>query len=1013
MKVSNLQPFELVYAIVEHAHLGWLIEPHVVQINSLGNRTLLHQKVHVSTLDYFQKGIDDLDRKLISILDLLDQEQIVKLFYTKESLRPAAFFKKVFTEELFKKSLRPYIEKKLAEVIPQLINKKVFLAGKDGNIASKRIEVAQERCTVLFHFRREEQSIRYFPTIKFKGERIDFMMKGGIMLCTQPAWMCVGERIYSFEKNVDGNKLLPFLNKRFIEIPKSSEALYFKKFVVPLVEKFDVYAIGFEIQTISEKAVPVLQPDTGWENDLRLNLYFKYGKQSFPYHSNKKVSVILEQEGENYIFKRLRRAKEWELSQAEFLNQLGLSNTLGSQFQVISEFSNTNATLSWLIKNKKLLIEKGFIIDQNVSGFNYSLDMPEISVNVKEYQDWFDVFAVVKFGKFEIKLSYLKKYILAGKREFELPDGKIAVIPEEWFSKYSSLFELGEEEDEKIRINRFHWGILDELDLEPDSKSIGQNLAQAFKSLSNFESEPLPMHFNATLRTYQKEGYDWFYILKSNHFGGCLADDMGLGKTIQALALLQREKEIWQDQIEKETSEITEELIIETDSISRKGEIKQISIFDQSLQGEANLPDIKIKKSNIPRPSSLLVLPTSLVFNWVNEAKKFAPELRILVHSGSSRIKDAKLFKLYDLVITTYGVMRLDIDILKQFKFHYIILDESQNIKNPDSQTARTARSLNSFNKLVLTGTPVENTINDLWSQMEFVNPGMLGSYSYFQKKFVVPIEKNNDEETMNKLQKMISPFILRRTKEQVAKELPEKTEQIIYCEMNENQEKMYEKTKSFYRNQILGSISNFGIEKSKLQILKGLLQLRQIANHPILADTNYSDGSGKFDEVSEKLYTAIQGNHKVLIFSQFVKHLEVFKKKLNQEGIRFSYLDGSMDQKSREKEIYLFNNEQDRPVFLISLKAGGVGLNLTAADYVFVLDPWWNPAAERQAIDRAYRIGQNKNVFVYKFISSKTVEEKILGLQEKKSGLAEGLIKVENSFLSKISQEDLDEILG
>lgn len=1002
MKVVNTQPFELVYTLVAHPHLGYIIEPHAVQINTLGNFTLTHQKVFNTTIDYFGKNIDDTDRKLVEILGDLDQEVIVKKFYKGGAIRPAEFFKKHFTDELNKNFIRPYVEKKLSAAIELLRAKKIFMMGKEGNPTSKPIQVAAHKATVLFHFRRDDDNVRYFPTLKYNEEKVEFSQREGVMVTTRPAWLMVNGMLYNFEKNVDGNKLLPFLHKRFIMIPKATEAKYFEKFVVPLVEKFDVYAKGFDIKTETLQGQPVLKVDDAWGDGVRLNLYFRYAMQEFPYHASKRISVILEKEGDNYTFKRLKRPKDWEEEKKQLLTARGLQVLEGCSFIYKNSTKNPYTSIQWLNENIPYLKAHNFIIEQDTHNGRYFIGQSSLSIKVDEYKDWFDVQAVVKFGTYEIPFIRLRTNILQGKREFILPGGEIAIIPEEWFEKYTGLLEFNDAGDE-IRLKKHHWKLIDEL----QGNKIGEEIQDKIATL-NFKDQkdapPLSPHFTGILRPYQQEGYNWFYFLKQNQFGGCLADDMGLGKTVQTLALLQYEADqAWEVPMMEEAHQQKT-----LNQAATAIEANQLNLF-------ATIPQVAPAPTKAPksksRHTSLIILPTSLIYNWEAEAKKFAPKLQVFIYTGTYRNREIEYFNQYDLIISTYGVIRMDIEVIKDFRFHYVILDESQFIKNPASQTARAVTTLTANHKLVLTGTPVENSIVDLWSQMNFLNPGLLGNFNFFSEKFVIPIEKNNDEKQRDKLQKIIEPFILRRTKEQVAKDLPEKYEQVYYCEMTEEQERLYESTKSLYRNQILKTISEIGINKSKLQILKGLMMLRQIANHPALINDEYLGSSGKFDEIIRKLNTALAEGHKVLLFSQFVRQLGIFKKYLDDSQIPYCYIDGTYNSKQRQQEVIKFQEEKKSGVFLISLRAGGVGLNLTEADYVFIVDPWWNPAVERQATDRSYRIGQTKNVFNYKFITRNTVEEKILTLQKKKLQLAENIITTENSFLSNLDADDLENI--
>ena len=404
--------------------------------------------------------------------------------------------------------------------------------------------------------------------------------------------------------------------------------------------------------------------------------------------------------------------------------------------------------------------------------------------------------------------------------------------------------------------------------------------------------------------------------------------------------------------------------------------------------------------------SPLIVSPSSVLFNWQREIEKFTPEIDFVIHYGSKRTRDVRRLRKKPLILTTYGHIRRDISFLKNIDFHYVILDESQNIKNPGSETAQAARGLISRHRLTLTGTPVENNTLDLWSQFAFLNPGLLGSQMFFKENFTKPIEKDADEMVSNTLKKLIFPFILRRTKEEVVKELPPKIENVIYSPMSDSQQGMYDKVKETYRNTHLSEISQKGLGKTKIRVLEGLTKLRQVACHPGLIDRDYYDEAGKFEALKLMIEEIIAENHKVLVFSQFVQMLHIIRDYLEEQAIEFTYLDGST--KNRENVVDKFQNDEDIRIFLISLKAGGVGINLTAADYVIHYDPWWNPAVEMQATDRAHRIGQDKRVFAYKLITKDSVEEKILKLQEQKKSLVKNLITTEGGFFKSLGKEDI-----
>ncbi|WP_342330142.1 SNF2-related protein [Pedobacter sp. FW305-3-2-15-E-R2A2] len=963
LRVDSSKPCKIVYSLCKHEFFGYLIEPHIVQLNPQGDFSLTYQRIFSHTATEFARHLTEKDLKLIKILDETEQDFIIKKFH-KKPIRPVEFFSKFFNEKFYE-SVRPKIEKKLSEVLELIkVDGELYLMDSDGWPAERKIEIAAEAATVLFHFRRNAIETRYFPTIKYQGMRIDFMFKEAQVVSNQPAWLLLNDMLYFFEQDIEGKKLMPFLNKRYITIPKATEGAYFEKFVAPLIEKYHVYAEGFEIRTEKHDPSPVIKVIYVDSGVSQLQLYFKYDTHAFAMGNEKKITVHLEKEDDNYIFTRIKRDATWEKQKFNVLTSLGLKK-VSPIFHNLEVPPNRDedqsyAIINWVNEHIEQLKENGFEIEQHQGTKKFLFASNKIDFEIKEDNDWFDINAIVYFGTHPIPFIALKQHILHKKREFTLPDGAIAIIPEKWFTQYGSLFSLSDG-GKALKLKKHHIGLINEL---AEDGIANVTLSRKLERLNDFENiadTQMPVHFKGDLRSYQKAGYNWFSFLREYNFGGCLADDMGLGKTIQTLAMLQKIKE--EDE------------------------------------------------QNATKSTSLIVMPTSLIYNWLNEAKKFTPKLKIHAHTGSSRNKDISQFAKYDIIITTYGITRVDIDLLKEYYFNYIILDESQNIKNPSSKSFKAVRALKSRHKLVLSGTPVENSVSDLWTQLTFLNPGLLGTQAFFNEEYVQAIEKRKDEEKARKLQAIIKPFVLRRTKEQVASELPAKTEQIFYCDMSEDQAAYYEKTKSAYRNDLLSSMDDGTYAKKQVQLLQGLTALRQLANHPVMIDEEYTSDSGKFENVIHTLDNVLKGGHKVLIFSQFVKHLNIFKQYFEQESIPFSYLDGAT--KNRGEIVAEFQENTELKVFLISIKAGGVGLNLTQADYVFILDPWWNPAVEQQAIDRTHRIGQEKKVFIYKFIAKDTVEEKILALQNRKKRLASSLITTEESFFKSLSKEDIREILN
>ncbi|MCS6973004.1 MAG: DEAD/DEAH box helicase [Cyclobacteriaceae bacterium] len=978
MKVSAAQPFQIVYSLYLHEYLGYLFESYIVHLDDRGRLTYQHQNISSKNAREFARGLDENDFELVRLMDSIQQEVIVRKF-SGRPLKPEEFFPRVYHPEKgevhLQEHIELYLEEKRAAILELLKGKMLFEMGNDGEPTHRKIEVLEKRASVHFHFKRTEKGTVYFPTILHEGKRVDLPNPSAYLVCKNPAWLVLNNKLYGFEKFVDGKKLQPFLTKKEVSIPKNLEETYYNRFVAPLIASFDdVEASGFEINKKTYDPMPVLtlselqttqQPAPALfggstEEDksdetgkIYFDLSFKYGKHRFQGRNRVPVSVTVEQINDDFVFHRVVRCLD---SEKKFLNTL---QKLGLPMKDFNTVMSKSEAFSWLNENRVNLLNLGFEVAQpQHHDKKYFVGKASIEIEVKESIDWFDIHAKIKFGDFEIPFKELRKLILKKKVEFKLPNGEIAIIPESWLTKYADLFALSESEEktDKAVLRKHHLNLVRELE---ESNLAKVHISEKLRQLTQFtgiKDYDLPKGFQGELRPYQKAGYNWLRFLNDYRLGGCLADDMGLGKTVQALALLQSEKEAG-------------------------------------------------------RGTSLVIMPTSLIYNWEVEAARFTPQLRVLTFTGTQRNKDIRQFDQYDVILTSYGITRLDIDLLRQFYFNYIILDESQVIKNPSSIIAKAVRELRSRYKLTLTGTPLENTAMDLWSQMTFINPGLLGSQSYFRQEYQLPIEKKNDEARAKKLNAIIKPFILRRHKSQVLTELPEKAEYIHYSEMTPEQAKKYEETKSYYRSKILDLIDREGMNNSRFMILEGLTKLRQLANHPRMLEPSYSGDSGKMEDITHMLENALLEGHKVLVFSQFVKHLDIIRQHLRKQKTDFAYLDGSSI--DRREQVEKFNNNPAVRVFLISIKAGGLGLNLTQADYVFILDPWWNPAVEAQAVDRAYRIGQKQKVFTYKFITRNSVEEKILVLQQKKLKLTTELIPTEESIMKQLTREDVLQMLS
>lgn len=1011
MQVTNKEPFEVVFTFVRHPYFGLLLEANAVQLLGNGDYSLTFQRVREQNTVYF--NLDANQTEAVKLLEEFEIDAIMKKFYTgSKRLRPNDFLLKQYTPELHK-LVRPYIEKKLVKVLELIKNEPLYWSGKTGQVQGEQVFYSDEPASVLFHFRRDETGTNYFATIKHNNEKVEFYNNNSEIIAESPAWLITPNKLLYFPKHIDGKKIRPFLSRKHIHVDPHQEDSYMDKFVKPLLENHDVFAKGFEIVTEQLNAKPVIRLNNLFQEKDYLSLYLRYGNWEFPFHVHKKVNVSMEKTSDSYVFHRVRRSYTTENEIVALLKELGLENAEGSLFSLPGSDQNYEL-IEWLNRNSEILARNGFVIEQDPGQVEYFLGEVRMEVKINKSEDWFDVMAIVRFGTHEIPFVRLKKHILEKRREYILPDGKVAILPDEWFARFGKMTHLAEVEGDAFRLRNIHFSLLDDLGDYMNGEEIQAGWQELLKDRSIPEYE-MPLGLKADLRHYQVDGYNWIRFLHEHKIGALLADDMGLGKTLQTLAVIQyyaeagkREKAVKQN---KKAAEPVKELVMETES-SAVGE--QMNLFGRS-DGDSfwNENGADMEKGDKVKASCLVIAPKSLLYNWQSETTKFCPGLNVLVYSGIGRQKWLGKIPQADVVITSYGTMRNDIEEFKRFHFNLLIIDESQAIKNPSSLTSRSLLDVSSNYRIALTGTPIENTLLDVWSQMNFLNRGLLGSYGYFEKTFIRPIEKGADPRQTAELRRILDPFILRRTKRQVATELPPKVEKVHFCEMTAEQAEIYEKVKSQYRNEILDHITQVGMSRSRLKIFNGLMHLRQLALNPVLKDDDYEGASGKDDEIRFMLQRALEGNHKVLLFSQFVSYLAVFEKMLQSQGIKYSYLDGSMDEKDRQKAIQQFQENEEIQVFLLSLRAGNSGLNLTAADYVFLADPWWNPFTMRQAEDRAHRIGQSKTVFSYKFITKNTIEEKILALQQKKTALAGSIISDEDSVLASINVEELEELLS
>ncbi|MCQ8211693.1 SNF2-related protein [Cetobacterium somerae] len=586
----------------------------------------------------------------------------------------------------------------------------------------------------------------------------------------------------------------------------------------------------------------------------------------------------------------------------------------------------------------------------NLKKYSVKAVKPKVVGNFKHGIDFLegDVHLEIEGEKFSIVdvLNSFKK-----DSYIVLSDGTNALINRKYMEKLERVFK--DNGKSNVKISFFDLPIIDDLIEDKVLANEIKKTKSFYRGINQIENYSAPMpSINATLREYQEYGYKWLRYLMDNSLGGCLADDMGLGKTLQAITLI------------------------------------------TSLH-------------LVPKRKTLIIMPKSLIYNWESEIRKFSPSLKCGIYYGNFR--DKGIFNDVEVIITTYGTVRNDIEFLKDMKFDLIVLDESQNIKNVNAQTTKAVMLLDSKYRLALSGTPIENNLGELYSLFRFLNPSMFGTLDEFNYHYANPIQKENDKEAIEELKKKIYPFILRRVKKEVLKDLPDKIEKTLFIGMNPEQKRLYEERRAYYYGMINSQIKTQGLGKTQFYILQALNELRQLTSCPEMKNPNIL--SSKREVLINNVQDAVENGHKVLIFTNYIKSIESITSDLRKRGIKYLEMTGAT--KDRQGLVNLFQKDKKYKVFVMTLKTGGVGLNLTAADTIFIYDPWWNKTVENQAVDRAYRLGQDRTVFSYKLILKDTIEEKILKLQESKSQLLDNLISDEGATLKTLTEKDIEFILG
>lgn len=963
------------YVVVYSLYLAdgldiYLPVSYICSVDKLDRPNYIQAAALLDNVESYGLGEDgSIHRTLIEMCQELTLAELEKV-YNKNKKKPEKLTA-LFTNPVVQKTIQTQIDKRMSKFLDLVRTHHCYLC-----FDLKRKENAYDALVGFYPdlvfphllFTKTQTGIRYELKLEI-GEKMIRPFQHEVKLITNMPGIVMVDNVIMWLNEINSPKIKPFTKSESVFIPDKLVKNYFTQFVLDVMGKVDVVSEGFDIKkrnTVTRRHLTFVHDfiEDRWLVDIRHDYddHYFLGSEK----NKRKTKINFDDQEQIIVYEYSRNPKEEANSEAVLL-RLGFKKLYNNRFfiddrkfSVLEKISQEIEVLSAVFQvhtpesDGKKLAFKSFLVTTNFTLIN----------------DWFDLKGVVKIGENEYPISRLFRNIKNDDPYFRLGDGTYILIPAEIMSKFEPLTRFGVEGEDKWKLSKTHFTLLDDMGL-PSSQS-----KQKITTEEDINYE-VSSDLKAELRPYQMQGVKWLIKHQQNKMGACLADDMGLGKTLQTIAALLYAKE------NKPVNTI-ENVAVQLDLF---GEIQ--------TTGRKSL-------------NALIILPASLIFNWYREIKKYAPSLQVLQYIGPKRKNAEKTLMTFDIILTTYQTVIIDADVLKPLLFHIIVLDESQQIRNKNSKIFNVVHQLNAEHRLSLSGTPIENSLSDLWSQMEFINPAILGAYSFFKEHFQVPIEKHRDEKKIAELKRLVDPFILRRTKAQVAKDLPDLIQQMHLSVMTDEQAKYYEKEKSAVRNHLAGLDRLSG--QYRFHVLSSLMKLRQIANHPLITNPDFKGESGKFEDIKDQIHTIIKGGHKLLVFSSFLSHLDLFVQWLTSESVKYLLLTGSMTVDERAHAVTTFQSDPSYQVFLLSIKAGGTGLNLTAADYVFILDPWWNPFVEMQAVARAHRIGRVNNVIVTRFISQDTIEEKIMRLQDKKRTLSEDIIDIND--LPDMSAEELEGLL-
>jgi len=955
--------YQFVFSFFSHPLFGMLIESFVVQKLENGHLSLTYQKVSEANILDFYPEVSKHERKLLQILDKLSNLQIAKLIGTHPNQLETQLQKISKATDLKNKTLFEHVKQKLSQSKSAFVmsldgNELLFEMSKDGNPAASPVMLDQN-ATISWVYEFEDEGFYFQP--KFSAKELNGLPIQ--MLDESTPFILVGQRLIPLPKNLKPSRLKPFFEKRRIDVQK--------KFVKEFANKLILYDLANGFSSLHGKVN--IEKVAFTEVDIFFHFTFEgtqlglFETKNIDLKLPEKLSVEIKFYYDKFVFKYDDAEAKYIFKDdliphfQEIRRNIEKENQLQKQIEGLFDlrFSNGSDKISFTHLRDRILHQLKEISPEFTFRFSpefrqINLKTSKLNLNILEKIDYFQIEGSIDWDGHSIDLQDLRS-------NFEIQNG--------WLKHGDQYWAL--EENDQSFLNQLFLLTSGSKELSVSKKTIraiklenAENFAQNWERVTTLLSDNKSIEEldlsgfcpNFTFRDYQQKGFEWLVSLSESELGGILADDMGLGKTFQASAFL--------------------------------------------------LFQIRQKKSTKP---TVIVLPSTLIFNWQHELKRFAPDFKVLVHAGPGRIKTlAGMDQYFNVVLVSYQTLARDLSIFEKEKFSTVIVDEAHNLKNPGTVTYQAIQKLKADRIFLLTGTPMQNSPVDLWALSELCNPGLL-TRKIKPQSISKADNASKFAEKLNLLQSLVRPFILRRTKQNVLTELPEKTVSTVYCTMSEGQELEY----LAYNQSIASEISDVSFANSagrSVKILKALTTLRQLANHPKLIGLGENSESGKFDLVTEKLNEVLSEGHKVLVFSSFVKHLQLFTAYYDKKNVKYSLLTGKT--KDRQKQVEQFKTEGDRNVFFISLKAGGTGLNLVEASYVFLLDPWWNPASEAQAMDRVYRIGQKNPVTVYKFITSNTVEEKIIQLQNKKQTIADQLLTGAEVDQAAFTIEMLQEIL-